>query len=193
MTARALPPPLPNWDHIETYLGKRFRPLSPRRDDISVIDIAHALSHQCRFSGHTKFHYSVAQHSVLVSRLLWAESPDVQLWGLLHDASEAYLVDLPTPLKNDRRLSFYREAEAKLMEVVCDHFRLPFTEPEVVRKADAVMLSTEVRDLMPGRGDHWSKLTEQPTLERIKPWTPEYSKGQFLKAFVELTGGIEDE
>lgn len=193
MSARALPPPLPHWDHIETYLGKRFRPLSPQRDDISVIDIAHALSHQCRFSGHTKFHYSVAQHSVLVSKLLWAHSPDVQLWGLLHDASEAYLVDLPTPLKVDPRLSFYRTAEENLMRVVCDHFRLPFTEPAAVRKADAVMLATEVRDLMPGRGDHWAKLTEKPDPQKIQAWTPEVSKDQFLRTFVELTGGIDDE
>ena len=87
---------------ILTYSGKVFDPVNPIAADIRIEDIAHALAHQCRFSGHTIEHYSVAEHSVRVSGLLEDRGYPyrVQMWGLLHDASEAYLIDLPAPVKN---------------------------------------------------------------------------------------------
>lgn len=90
---------VPQW--IRTFTGKRFYPLKPTIEDIDILDIAHALSNQCRFSGHSKWHYSVGQHSVYVSQVVRSlgGSPTDIMWGLLHDASEAYLVDLPTPVK----------------------------------------------------------------------------------------------
>src|ERR1039457_118422 len=81
---------------IGTFSGLRFWPLDPNPEKILIDDIAHALAHQCRFGGHASRFYSVAEHSVHVSRLC---PPEDALWGLLHDASEAYLVDLPRPLK----------------------------------------------------------------------------------------------
>ena len=83
-------------DWIQTMSGVIFYPLDPRPEEIRIEDIAHALSHQCRFAGHCREFYSVAEHSVRVSRELPQE---FMLWGLLHDASEAYLVDLPRPIK----------------------------------------------------------------------------------------------
>src|SRR4051812_31750950 len=82
--------------YIQTYSGTEFWPLSPKAADVKLIDIAHALSNKCRFAGHCREFYSVAQHSVLVSRQL----PDeFKLWGLLHDAGEAYFADIPNPIK----------------------------------------------------------------------------------------------
>ena len=100
---------------IRTFTGHMFYPLDPRPEDVCIEDIAHSLSLLCRFTGHTYAHYSVADHSLRVSRLAEklfvaeAHSPEsekmqrmaneIALWGLLHDASEAYLQDMPRPLK----------------------------------------------------------------------------------------------
>jgi len=183
---------------IETYTGQRFMPLSPRVEDVVIADIAHALSNQCRFSGHTKEHYSVAEHSVRVARVLEARgySPTSQLWGLLHDASEAYLVDLPTPLKSDPTIGHaYRIAEARIMAVICQRFDLPIHEPAEVRTADAVLLATEVRDLMAGRPAHWGngQITQPPLREKIEPWEPRRAEWAFLQAFGALQTEIKKE
>lgn len=181
--------PAARLDFIETYTGKRFRPLDPVVADICIEDIAHALSNQCRFSGHTKMHYSVAEHSVRVTWLLQVQGHDIrtQLWGLLHDASEAYLVDLPSPLKHSPEFLSYRIAEKELMFAVCERFDLPLEEPEVVRYADAVLLATEARDLMPFRPEHWGALKVKPLPERINPWTQGQAEMTFLKEFARLT------
>lgn len=169
---------------IETRSGKGFYPLEPRIQDIDIEDIAHALSNQCRFSGHTRVHYSVAEHCVRVSELLeeWGCSREVQLWGLLHDASEAYLVDIPAPLKYQPEFAAYREAEARLMYAVCERFGLALVEPIEVRAADGVMLATEARDLM-AYAPHWSKLEHAPLEDVIRPWSHERARKAFLTRF----------
>lgn len=175
---------------IELRSGGRFHPLEPVIADISIDDIAHALSHQCRFSGHTREHYSVAEHCVRVSELLeeWGYGETVQLWGLLHDASEAYLVDLPQPLKADPRLGVpYREAEDRVMRAVCFRFGLPLQEPMAVRQADQVLLATEARDLMPYRPEHWAKLTQEPLEKEIVPWAHDVAKRNFIAAYLRLS------
>jgi hypothetical protein len=190
---------------IETRSGRRFTPLEPVVDDIDLHDIAHALSHQCRFSGHTAEHYSVAEHSVRVSELVeqWGYPRHSQLWALLHDASEAYLVDLPSPLKNapyyasfGRALADacgiaisygYRHAEKELMRAVCERFGISQLEPPEVRQADGVLLSTEARDLMPFKPEHWEKLAHPPLWERIYPWSHETARKNFLSRFTEVT------
>lgn len=170
---------------IETRTGKRFEPLAPAAEDIRIEDIAHALANQCRFSGHTKVHYSVAEHSVRVSELLEAcgYGNGVQLWALLHDASEAYLVDIPSPLKALPEFAPYRAAEARLMAAICDRFGLPREEPAAVRVADETLLATEARDLMAYRPEHWGKLREQPLDEVIVPWGTCIARRNFLARF----------
>ena len=177
---------------IETYSGIRFRPFVPHVPDIRLVDIAHALSHQCRFSGHSREFYSVAEHSVRVSWLLgtWGHSARVQLWGLMHDASEAYLQDVAAPLKRTSSFESYRDAERELMRAICECFSLQKKEPDVVRQADAVLLATEARDLMPFREDHWATLTEAPLETPITPWTPTAAKRKFISRFVELRFNI---
>jgi 5'-deoxynucleotidase YfbR-like HD superfamily hydrolase len=106
--------------HFLTYTGRTFWPMDPRPDEVSILDIAQALSHQCRFSGHTREFYSVAEHSVRVSQIVPAPH---QLWALLHDAAEAYLLDWPRPLKQNGLMGWlYRRAERRLMRVICQRF-----------------------------------------------------------------------
>ena len=99
--------------YIRTFTGIKFAPLSPRLEDIDIRDIAHALSNLCRFTGHTPVFYSVAEHSVLVSKLV---EPEYALGALLHDASEAYLNDIAGPIKPF--FPEYVKAEKKLQDLI---------------------------------------------------------------------------
>lgn len=176
-------------DFIETHTGRRVRPLVPDAYVVNLTDIAHSLSQQCRFSGHTRIPYSVAEHSVRVAELLaeWGCSREVQLWGLLHDASEAYLQDVAAPVKHTDAFEAYRVAEAGWMRVICERFHMPSEEPDDVRRADAVMLATEARDLMPYRAEHWGGLLERPLPAIIQPWSPAKAKAEFTQLFMELS------
>lgn len=147
--------------YIETFTGKRFYPLDPTPFDVCIEDIAHALSRQCRFAGHVKDFYSVAEHSIWTAYVLEVTGHDsrTQLWGLMHDASEAYLVDLPTPLKTGVFGEAYRKAEANLMKVIADKFGLGEC-PEAVYEYDAAMLSSEARQFMFYNPDNWRNLAD---------------------------------
>lgn len=167
---------------IQTYTGKKFYPLDPRPEDIDINDIIHALSCQSRFAGHCTQFYSVAQHSVLVSLMCPLEDA---LWGLLHDASEAYLVDIPSPLKKSPEFTFYRDAEKKLMNVICDVYGLNHDEPDSVKLVDKRMLATEARDLTMSEGRGWM-VDAEPFDFHIKPWTPEYARVKYVSRLHEL-------
>jgi hypothetical protein len=169
---------------IQTHSGRRFCPTSPNPKAIVIQDVAHALAMQCRFSGHCRKFYSVAQHSVLVSHI--CDSQDA-LWGLLHDASEAYLVDVPRPLKRSGKLQGYIEFEAKMQEAVCRRFGLPLKEPPSVKRADQALLATEARDLMSPLHPDWDWPIE-PLPFLIEPWEHQRAKDMFMKRFFELTG-----
>lgn len=169
---------------IKTYTGRLVSPLAADACDIDIRDIAHALSNQCRWSGHTRQFYSVGDHSVRVSLIC---DPQDALWGLLHDASEAYLVDLPRPLKDQEVFgAAYRRAEAHLMRTICEAFRLPEAMPESVRRADDVLLWTEARDLMDlepppeWRGERLS--------QTLRPLGATAAKMAFMARYYELTG-----
>ena len=94
-----------------TYTGRQFFPLTPRQEDIDIEDIAHSLSRLCRFNGHCKSFYSVAEHSYRISYIV---PPEFALWGLLHDAGEAYLSDLPRPIKH--QIPEFIEIEERLLK-----------------------------------------------------------------------------
>lgn len=130
---------------LQTYTGRQFWPLRPRGEDIDLLDIAHALSNQCRFAGHTRSFYSVAEHSVYVSRIV---PPEWAAVGLLHDASEAYLMDVPRPIKG--HLGGYREMEEALMWTVCARFNLTGNPAAwaAVKYADNAMLAAERDQVM---------------------------------------------
>lgn len=162
---------------IQTFSGLPFWPIDPRVEEVRIEDIAHSLSLQCRFAGHTRKFYSVAQHSVLVANIV--PIPDA-LWGLLHDASEAYLVDLPAPIKKFSRLGEeYQVIEKDIMSVIAERFGLCALQPESVHHADMTLRVTEMRDLM-SFPDIPKELDYNPLLIRIEPWSAEEAEAIFL-------------
>lgn len=167
-------------DWIQTYTGRQFWPLDPRPEEIFIEDIAHALSMQCRFGGHVKAFYSVAQHSVEVSNVVLRTHG---LWGLLHDASEAYLVDLPRPLKHFGDLGkWYKFAESALMVAIAERFGLQWPMPTEVEMADDCVLAAEKRDLLAPEPAPWAQLP-QPWPEKIKARSAATSERLFLARF----------
>lgn len=106
---------------IQTFTGKKFYPLAPRPEDICIEDIAHALALKCRYSGHCLTHYSVAEHSVLVSRNV---PPEYRLSALLHDSAEYVLPDIPSPIKPE--ITGFAAIEERLGRVIAQHFDVPF-------------------------------------------------------------------
>lgn len=131
-------------DFIRTWSGKSFYPLDPDPEQIDIQDIAWALSMQCRYAGHVKHFYSVAQHSVYVSKA--CDESDA-LWGLLHDASEAYIQDIIRPVKI--HLSEYKVIEARREKVIAERFNLCWPMPKSVKRADEAVYATEVIQLRP--------------------------------------------
>jgi hypothetical protein len=172
----------PNEAWIQTHTRARFTPTKPMVQAIDLEDIAHSLSLQCRFAGHCSEFYSVAQHSVLVSYLCGVQDA---LWGLMHDASEAYLVDVPRPLKISGKFDKYLEFEKNMQDAICERFHLPKEEPISVKVADQIALATEVRDLMGGPRPDWT-LEFEPFPAKIIPLSPKEAKELFLKRFAFL-------
>lgn len=159
--------PQGNW--IETYTGRKFYPIDPDPDDINIEDIAHALSLICRFNGHCRFFYSVAQHSLGVQEELAREgySKVYQLYGLLHDAAEAYLADVISPVKP--HLVNYEDLEKRLLANIFKKFGLLPLSGRIwayrtpLKYFDAVMLNAEARALMCNT-DNWAG--RLPRIER---------------------------
>ena len=175
-----------NNGHIRTYTGRVINPLDPDPNEICIEDIAHSLSQQCRFTGHTKEFYSTGQHSVLVARVFPGEAEDM-LCRLLHDAPETYMSDLASPLKKTDWGQHYREAEQKLEEAVAKAFGLLYPFPETVKKADLILLNTEIRDLMPADMTGVEVDKYPPAKFKIVGWSPETAKGIFLSDYKWLT------
>lgn len=178
---------------IQLRSGRYVEPLNLDPSDVTIEDVAHSLSNQCRFSGHTSSFYSVAQHSVLVAGSCASTGCDVEtiLWALLHDASEAYLVDLPRPIKHAPGIgSFYRKAEVNAMNAVVVAFDLRgFEMPPEVHAADVAVLAAERRDLMPKGDETWAVLDgvrPYPSVRPIVPWSPESARALFLRQYASL-------
>lgn len=142
---------------MELASGRMVNPLEMTVDDVDLGDIAHALSLVCRYGGHASRHYSVAEHSLLVERLVRSEGgdPEMCLWALLHDASEAYLGDVIRPLKRLTAFTEYRVVESRVQAVICEKFGLAFQMPEAVKNADNRLLANEAAVLMRSGGRDW--------------------------------------
>ncbi len=139
---------------IETVSGKEFHFLDPKPEDIEIEDIAYSLANQCRFTGHVPF-YSVAEHSLLVSAQ-FADSGDKQLMlaALLHDASEAYLSDIASPIK--QFLPEYTKMEDKLQTAIYNKFNVDYNKYAVaVKQADIQQLYNEAHYLLKSGGKTW--------------------------------------
>ena len=170
---------------ILTRSGRHIEFQNPDPAKIAIEDIAVALSRECRFSGQTQEFYSVAQHSVLASRIV----PEAfALEALLHDATEAFIKDLPSPLKG--MLPEYSRIERTLDRAIRRKFGLPEEMSGPVHRADLVLLATEKRDLMPPDPRPWTCLKGiEPLPDPIVPWGEDVSLERFLKRFAELAGG----
>lgn len=168
-------------DWMQTVTGRQFWPIDPRPEDINIEDIAHALSMMCRFGGHCDRFYSVAEHSVLVSENV---PPQDALWGLLHDASEAYIADIVRPAK--RFIIGYKDIEGRIMAAVCGAFDLPYIEPPSVKRADNAILADEAAQIMGAKPKDWI-LPEPPLGVRIIGLSPTDAKAAFLTRYRALT------
>lgn len=153
---------------IRTFTGRYINPLKPDQELICIEDIAHALSMQPRFGGHLPVFYSVAQHCVEVMRSV---SNQIRMGALLHDASEAYLIDVPRPVKE--QLGNYKEIEYRLMCVIAGKFGFDWPLHEDIKSADEMALQIEWDRLMLGNGS-------------MPVWYQPYAKAKFLEAYYRL-------
>jgi len=170
-----------NWMQVRS--GKTVHPFDPHISEIDIKDIAHSLSMQCRFNGHTKEFYSVAEHSVRVSRLYTADNVKKKLMCLLHDASEAYLLDVPTPIKD--MFPDYKYYEKRMLRVIFEAFKLPNPDPmpSIIKMYDKKLLTTEKRDLLGVGASKWGVEFPEPLDDKIHPWSQETARIVFLETF----------
>jgi hypothetical protein len=201
-------------DWMQTFTGKMFYPIDPRPEDIDIEDIAHALAHLCRFAGHCINFYSVAEHSVRVAReveaRLYGYDPKVSygadvytkatvaLQALLHDATEAYLIDVPRPLKRAPGMEAYRTYEKNLERMIMTRFGLPPELLPIVHDVDGALLLTEGRDLLGPHPAPWGfaqgRTDIEPLPNRIPhPLAPKEAKRQFLALFRIYSDALQGE
>lgn len=170
-------------DWIQVSRGSIFYPLDPRPEEVNIEDIAHALAMRCRYAGHCLKFYSVAEHSVHVSNNVSSENA---LWGLLHDAAEAYSSDIPRPLK--RSLKEWAPIEQNIQSAICEKFGLSLIEPEEVKLVDTQMLLKEKEALLAPCEKEWDTSYVVPSDfdVEIKGLLPEEAKQFFLRRFQEV-------
>jgi hypothetical protein len=167
---------------ILTASGFYFDLAAPESAPVDVVDIAHALAHQCRFTGHVRRFYSVAEHSIHCSYLV---PPEDALAALLHDAAEAYIGDVSKPLKS--MLPDYQALEKRVESAVFAHFGLPAVLPESVKRADLMMLCMEQWDAMVNI-DNWNIPDVGWPNVTIRFWSPVVAKVKFLRRYMQLRG-----
>ena len=172
-------------DWMETVSGRRIWPLDIRHGDVVPEDVAHALGMTCRYGGHTASFYSVAEHCCLLADHAIATTGDARLALdlLIHDAAEAYLGDIPRPLKA------CLPAEWKKIEKAADEActralggRWPW--PAAVKDLDHAILLDERAAMMSESGNHWDSLDGIAALGvQIHRWSPETARSEWLARY----------
>lgn len=174
--------------YLQTVSGCWVNPFDPDPSQLNIDDIAQALANLCRFGGHSRVFYSVAQHSVLVSEVVEDRGGDAEdvFAALLHDASEAYLGDMPHPIKHRSALgAAFKQAEDHLEQVIRARFGIRSQTP-MIKEADRVLLATERRAFSAERW-HWPELDGiEPLDVTLTAWTPDEAAGQFAQRFADL-------
>lgn len=167
-------------DFMGLYTGGIFYPLDPRPEEVDIRDIAHSLSMSCRYTGHVRRFYSVAEHSVLIAKWLETrgETNAVCFAGLLHDAGEAYLSDIASPAK--RHMPEYRIIEDKIIDVVLNKYGIEEL-PEIVKFADKAILQDEMSELF-RPVPRWADKSKGLRIS-IVGWTPAMAEHKFLEAY----------
>lgn len=173
--------------YIETYSGKKFFIEHPEFD---IADIAHALAMQCRYTGHCKTFYSVAEHSVLVSKLCTMYDLGDPFEALMHDAAEAYLSDIAAPWK--ALLPDYKKLEAKIELPLRKHWGLPAVLSDGVKRADWLALFIEARALLPTQARDWiapEGIKEQAALIDlpVRAFSPALAMRSFINEYARLS------
>jgi hypothetical protein len=181
-------PPAPG-PYLQTVSGRWVNPFDPDPAQLEAGDIARALANQCRFGGHSRVFYSVAQHSVIVSRLVEERGGDVEdaFAALMHDATEAYLGDMPHPLKHRSPLgAAFKEAEAHLERAIRDRFDIKPDVPKI-NPADRALLASE-RRAFSAESWHWPELEGVEPLDiELTAWSPDQAADEFAKRYAELS------
>lgn len=166
---------------ITTHSGLSVNMASPTPQMIDPSDIGRSLSRICRFGGHTRQHYSVAQHCVLASQFVPAEH---QLTALMHDATEAYVGDMVSPLK--ALMPEFKRVEERFWLAIAERFRLPGVMDPCIKNIDLILLATERRDLL-CEGESWDCLEGVVPLPiHIQPWSMDHAYQQWMNRFDEL-------
>jgi hypothetical protein len=176
---------MPPW--IQTASGLKFPLLDIDQNAISIEDIAHALSMLCRFNGQCLRFYSVAEHSVHVSCEI---APELAFVGLMHDAAEAYIGDVPSPLKGELR--DFKGIEDKLIAAIAAKFGFAMptdgsNDARELKRADKQLLVDEKVAIMTPEPEAWPP--NAPYIKspgRIECWSPETAKAKFMTRFEEL-------
>ena len=166
---------------IETFSGIKFHFLNPQPSEIRIEDIAHSLALTCRFGGQCREFYSVAEHSIRVAEIVPNEW---KLLGLLHDASEGYMPDIPRPMKAE--LPDFINIELGILKAIWDKFIGEGwrNAKSIIKEADNILLATEARDLMANMDD-WAELP-LPLADIIVPMSSKGAEQLFLQRFKEL-------
>lgn len=164
---------------IQTRKGRQFFVFDPRPDDFDIEEIAWALSMQCRYNGHTKQFMSVAQHSVMVAEL---SDPEDALWGLLHDAAEAFIGDMVRPLK--RSMPEFVVVENRILSQLAFAYGLEPDMPASVKRADNVALATEQKLIMAPAPADWALLEKaDPDIVEIPEMHPAEAFQHFMQTW----------
>lgn len=173
-------------DFMQMSDGSVFWPFDPRPGDFSLKLIANHLGKICRYNGATKddIFYSVAQHSVHVSKLVPAR---FRLEALLHDAWEHVSSDVVRPIKRDPSMQGFRNIELIGEQVLAEQFGLVYPWPDEVMHADNVSLATEKRDILAECVLPWVSLPEPDKTPINFHWSPK-AAGQHL--YIELVWAV---
>ncbi len=164
-----------------TFSGSRFSIKNPDASDINILDIAHALPFICRYTGQCTRFYSVAEHSIIVAKSVAADGcaadRRMALTALMHDAAEAFMSDVITPIKNMEEMSRYRDLEFQVERAIARRFNLYFPLPDLIRHFDARALVTESMQIINHRDRYeWPDvaaldgvdLSRQPSFDDVR-------------------------
>lgn len=172
---------------METYSGQQFYFGNPTPESIVIQDISHALSNLCRYGGHSRLFYSVAEHSCLLSDWAWSQdagNAQLAFDALMHDATEGYLVDMPRPIKH--KLPGYRAIEDNLARHIAAKFGLTVPMPRIIHEADSRILHDERRQVMSDSGNDWGTDSLTPLGVTIRFWDPIQAEREFVSRFQQL-------
>ncbi len=191
-----------NW--FQTFTGKVFYPLDPREEEIDIRDITHSLSLSCRYHGHCRYFYSVAEHCIRTKMIalsllmkmgentLNIKPAEVAFWSLFHDAAESYVGDMNAPLKAD--MPKYKEVEEGILTVIGKKYEFPYPMSEhvatLVHKADKIMLATELRDILATAPQAWDNDEKASEDMVIVPYSSQEVERIFLGEYFNITKRI---